>query len=93
MLTTAEIVTWLKYWESSNTVAVWEIHTLVDVMRARRFCAVLRLGKFLDVQDHEIWKAVQELRAEREKEKEKAHDAECESAAIALLNERKRKRV
>lgn len=62
MLTDAEIQTWLKYWDNAKSVAVDEIRTFSHVATARKFCEVMRVGKFTDVTDLQIWRAIKKMR-------------------------------
>ena len=59
---TAEIKTWLKYWQNASAVNVDAIQSLEHVHQARKFCAVMRCNLFADVSDLDIWRAIIALR-------------------------------
>lgn len=59
-----DIQGWLKYWRASRMVAVDEIRAFDQVHQARKFCACMRVGRFADVTDLQIWRALVALRAD-----------------------------
>jgi hypothetical protein len=59
-----QIKEYLAYWLNSNSVALAKIKSLDDMATARRFCSVMRLGKFRNVSDRSLFNALVEFRAE-----------------------------
>lgn len=58
----AEIQHWLGYWQRAHMVAIDEIRAFDQVNAARRFCSCMRLGRFAEVGDFEIWLALRDMR-------------------------------
>ena len=64
----ADIQRWLRYWgASSKGVTVDAIQSLEDVVQARRFCEVMRVGVFHSdlVSDLQIWRALIDMRGQK----------------------------
>jgi hypothetical protein len=61
-MSTPKIKSWLAYWRSANMVDIDQIRAFDQVATARRFCACMREGVFLNVTDLQIWRALTEMR-------------------------------
>ena len=60
-MTRNQIINWLKYWDAAQCVNFSEIQCVEDVHNARKFCAVMRQGVFLNITDEQIWDALKGL--------------------------------
>jgi len=58
----ADIKYWLSNWKYNNMVNIDVIMSVQDMHEARRFCPCMRIGKFEEILDSEMWEVLQEMR-------------------------------